>query len=324
MNTPLLFLIFLVYLQLSLVCSFSPRFLRRFVANPYSIFSHYNQNEKATNTLPVVIFLATLLNTNVPLVSSSAFVTARAESSQELAFDKQEKIRLESSPRESTILTDTIKVPYGRENYGIKKYLGKATLVVNMKLDDPQTSIQYPALTEIFNKYSKDGLNILVFPTEQGYYEPDDDETCRAKAKEYYGFGDYPKAVVFDKVDLLGPSANPFYNYLTSNLATPNGYRRITLNYEKFLLDSNGNPLRRYPRKYSVYDMEDDIKSALNGRELDTEGRQYDLYLKNWKESKREAIKSEYAFRYNYNYYTSPESMYRYKPSQDATTDPNL
>ena len=118
-----------------------------------------------------------------------------------------------------------------------------------MKLDDPQTSIQYPVLTEIFNKYSEDGLNILVFPTEQGYYEPDDDETCRAKAKQYYGFGDYPRAVVFDKVDILGPSANPFFNYLTSNLATPNGYARITLNYEKFLLDSNGNPVRRYPRK---------------------------------------------------------------------------
>ena len=249
MNIPLLFLIFLVYLQLSLVCSFSPRFFRRFVADPCSVSIRNSQNEKVSNTLPVVIFLATLLNTNTPLVSNSAFVMARTASSQELAFDKQEKIRLESGPRESTILIDTIKVPYGRENYGIKKYLGKATLVVNMKLDDPQTSIQYPALTEIFNKYSKDGLNILVFPTEQGYYEPDDDETCRAKAKEYYGFGDYPKAVVFDKVDLLGPSANPFYNYLTSNLATPNGYKRITLNYEKFLLDSNGNPLRRYPRK---------------------------------------------------------------------------
>lgn len=33
-----------------------------------------------------------------------------------------------------------------------------------------------------------------------GWFEPDDDETVRAKSKEYYGFGDYPKSVVFDKV----------------------------------------------------------------------------------------------------------------------------
>lgn len=69
--------------------------------------------------------------------------------------------------------------------------------------------------------------------------------------------------------------------------------------------------------------MEEDIKSVLSGSELTTEGQQYDLFLKSWKESKREAIKSEYAFRYNYNYYTSPESMYRYKPGQDAPFDRN-
>ena len=67
--------------------------------------------------------------------------------------------------------------------------------------------------------------------------------------------------------------------------------------------------------------MEEDIKAVLNGYDLPKEGRKYDLFLRSWKESQREAIKSEYAFRYNYNYYMSPESMYRYKPSQDAALD---
>jgi len=95
---------------------------------------------------------------------------------------------------------DSIKIPYNRENFLFKEFLGKATIVLNMKLDDPQTATQFPAILEIYKKYSKDGLAVLVFPTEQGYFEPDDDETCRLKAKEYYGFGDYPRAVVFDKV----------------------------------------------------------------------------------------------------------------------------
>ena len=67
--------------------------------------------------------------------------------------------------------------------------------------------------------------------------------------------------------------------------------------------------------------MEEDIKAVLNGRDLPLEGDDFDLFLKSWKESQREAIKSEYAFRYNYNYYLSPQSMYRYKPSQDAAVD---
>lgn len=212
----------------------------------------------------------------------------------------------------------TIKVPYNHENFPLSDFLGKATLVVNMKLDDPQTTSQFPALLEMYKKYSSEGLHVLIFPSEQGYFEPDDDETCRAKAKEYYGLGDEPRAVVFDKVDLLGPSANPLYTALTTRLPTPNGYGRITLNYEKFLLDANGEPLRRYPRKLTAFDFENDIAAALKGQQLPTEGPQYALYEKTWREAKREALKSEYAFRYNYNYYTAPDSMYKYKPEQDA------
>lgn len=133
------------------------------------------------------------------------------------------------------------KLPYNHENLLFKDFLGKkATIVFNMKIDDPQTVTQFPNLLEIYKKYVKEGLNVHAFPTEQGWFEPDDDETVRAKSKEYYGFGNYPTSVVFDKVDLLGPSAHPLYSALTKSLITPNGYGRITLNYEKFLLDSNG------------------------------------------------------------------------------------
>jgi glutathione peroxidase-family protein len=242
---------------------------------------------------------------------------ANAESLQEIAFNQQGV----KTPSRSVEKVDfnRIKLPINHENFPSKDFFGKATLVINMKLDDPQTVVQFPAIVEVYNKYSKDGLHVLVFPTEQGYFEPDDDETCRAKAKEYYGFGDFPRAVVFDKVDVLGPSANPLYTALTNQLVTPNGYGRITLNYEKFLLDSSGNPVRRYPRKYSTYDMESDIQSLLKSEQLPSEGPQFELYQKAWREAKREAIKSEYAFRYNYNYYTAPDSMYKYKPSQDAS-----
>jgi len=109
-----------------------------------------------------------------------------------------------------------IKVPYNHENVAFGPFLGKkATILFNMKIDDPQTVTQFPTLKEIYNKYGSQGLNVHAFPSEQGWFEPDDDETCRAKAKEYYGFGDYPRAAVFDKVDLLGPSANPLYAAIT-------------------------------------------------------------------------------------------------------------
>lgn len=208
------------------------------------------------------------------------------------------------------------KLPYFHENLAFKQFLGrKATIIFNMKIDDPQTVLQFPDLAEIFRKYSKDGLNVHAVPTEQGWFEPDDDEACRAKAKEYYTFGDvYPNSVVFDKIDILGPSQHPLYKALTRALPTPNGYSQITLNYEKFLLDSTGRPVRRYPRKLTAYDMEADIQALLRDEPLPPESP---LFAKAWREAKREVIKGEYSFRYNYNYYTAPESMYKYDPKKD-------
>ena len=60
--------------------------------------------------------------------------------------------------------------------------------------------------------------------------------------------------------------------------------------------------------------MESDLVALLNGQPLPAESPQY---IKAWREAKREVIKSEYSFRYNYNYYTAPDSMYKYDAAKD-------
>jgi hypothetical protein len=103
----------------------------------------------------------------------------------------------------SVVHVSQLKLPYKHVNVPLKDFLGtKATVVFNMKIDDPQTS-QFSDLNEIYKKYKDEGLNMIAFPTEQGWFEPDDDEACRLKAKEYYGFGDYPRAIVTDKVSVV-------------------------------------------------------------------------------------------------------------------------
>ena len=52
------------------------------------------------------------------------------------------------------------------------------------------------------------------------------------------------------QVDLLGKTAHPLYSYLMNTLRNPNGRAAVSLNFEKFLLDETGQPVRRYPRKY--------------------------------------------------------------------------
>ena len=113
--------------------------------------------------------------------------------------------------------------------------------------------------------------------------------------------------MVFDKSDLLGSNSLPFYSWLTRSLANPWGVNRLVFNYEKFLLDADGVPLRRYPRKYPVGFMEEDLKAVLEGQPLPPPNR---AYFQCWEDAKREATKSEYAFKPGLNYYAfgSPAS----------------
>lgn len=130
----------------------------------------------------------------------TTIVTIPSTSSSKLATDSLETIKIDNDAS-SRIDFGQLKVPYEHVNFEFKQFIGKkATIVFNMKIDDPQTILQFPDIMEIYKRYKSQGLNVMAFPTEQGWFEPDDDETCRAKAKEFYGFGDYPQAVVFDKV----------------------------------------------------------------------------------------------------------------------------
>lgn len=45
----------------------------------------------------------------------------------------------------------------------------------------------------------------------QGTFEADEDRVVRIKFYQFYGFGQFPKAVVFDKVDIVGNTIHPFY-----------------------------------------------------------------------------------------------------------------
>ncbi|CAN0121087.1 unnamed protein product [Ectocarpus sp. 6 AP-2014] len=195
------------------------------------------------------------------------------------------------------------EVPYTGKSVPLNKFLGnRATLVVNGKLDDPEALHQMPGITKLASEYSKDGLNVLLFPTDQGTFEADEDRVIRIKFYQFYGFGQYPKAVVFDKIDIVGNTIHPFYRYLCRALKNPNGIARITLNYEKFLLDQDGKVVRRYPRKLEAADFEADIKAVIAGDPLPAENRDYKL---SWLKADQEATKSEYAFKLGLNYYNN-------------------
>lgn len=54
-------------------------------------------------------------------------------------------------------------------------------------------------------------LFYFLFFFVQGTFEADEDRVVRIKFYQFYGFGQFPKAVVFDKVDIVGNTIHPFY-----------------------------------------------------------------------------------------------------------------
>ncbi len=190
-------------------------------------------------------------------------------------------------------------VPFRGEPSAIKPFLGRASILVNVKFDDPETLEALPGLKKLLTAFAADGLHVLAFPTDQGWFEPDDSDLTRLKFKQVYDFGQYPTATVFDKSDLLGTKQLPLYAWLEKTLPNPWGVRRLVLDYEKFLIDASGQPLRRYPRKYPVELMEADVAAALAGEPLPPVTG---TLAKAWEDAKREATKSEYAFKPGLNY----------------------
>ena len=180
----------------------------------------------------------------------------------------------------------------------------KAILVVNIKQDDPIARKTIPELISLAAKYGRGdnpALAVVISPTDQGYYEPDTSQLIRLKLASEYGYGINPSTIVTDKVNLLGTGAHPFWRWLQSNCRTPAGIGRIEGNFEKFLVDGmTGQPLRRYPRKYSPLSIEDDIVAVISGRPLPPARANWQ---EEWREAAADAKTNTYRFEKGLNYF---------------------
>lgn len=142
---------------------------------------------------------------------------------------------------------------------GIKmdKYKGKVILVVNTASKCGFTP-QYEGLEKLHEEYKDKGLEILGFPCNQfAGQEPggkDEIESCLLN----YGV-DFQ---MFDKVEVNGKDAHPIFKYLKKELPGTLG-GRIKWNFTKFLLDKDGNPVKRFSPTTKPEKIEKDIQTLL-------------------------------------------------------------
>ena len=121
-------------------------------------------------------------------------------------------------------------------------YRGKTMLVVNVASKCGFTP-QYTGLEALYEKFQGQGLVVLGFPCDQfGHQEPGDE----AEIKNFCALNYDVKFPLFAKVEVNGENAHPLFKYLKKEATGLLGSEAIKWNFTKFLVDKDGNVVKRY------------------------------------------------------------------------------
>jgi glutathione peroxidase len=145
------------------------------------------------------------------------------------------------------------------KNISIGKYKGKVLLIVNVASDCGLT-YQYEGLEKLYQKYKKQGLMVLGFPCNQfNNQESGSDKEIKQFCKSKYNV----HFDMFSKLEVNGVDADPLYKYLKSKKGGFLGFNSVKWNFTKFLVDREGNVIKRYSPSTNPFKLEKEIEKLL-------------------------------------------------------------
>jgi glutathione peroxidase len=121
----------------------------------------------------------------------------------------------------------------------MEAYKGKVVLIVNTASKCGFTP-QYEGLEKLYHQYKDKGLVILGFPCNQFAHQEPDKKTMEICLLNYG-----VSFQMFEKIEVNGDKAHLLYKYLKNELKGCFG-NAIKWNFAKFLIDRNGNPVKRF------------------------------------------------------------------------------
>ena len=166
------------------------------------------------------------------------------------------------------------------KDFDLKKLKGKVSLVVNTATGCGFTP-QYEAIEKLYEKYHDKGFEVLDFPCNQfGHQAPGDNneihEFCTAKYKTQFD--------QFAKIEVNGDNESQVFTILKEQQPKEeiSGFKNkmamkaimkisttckkpgdITWNFTKFLVDKDGNAVKRYNPTFNPADIEKDLLELL-------------------------------------------------------------
>lgn len=140
----------------------------------------------------------------------------------------------------------------------LSEYKGKVLLIVNTATGCGFTP-QYKGLQDLYEEYQASGLEILDFPCNQfGHQAPGTEEQIVSFCQLKYNV----TFKQFAKIEVNGKNEHPLYTFLKSQQGGVLG-SKIKWNFTKFLVDRDGNVVKRYASTVKPEDIKEDIKELL-------------------------------------------------------------
>ncbi|MBE0600426.1 MAG: glutathione peroxidase [Firmicutes bacterium] len=140
----------------------------------------------------------------------------------------------------------------------LNEYKGKVLLIINTAIKCGFTP-QYQGLQTLYEKYHDQGFEILDFPCNQFALQA---PGTIAQIHDFCTLNYGVKFPQFAKVKVNGKDADPLFKFLKEQ-QPGTGKGRIKWNFTKFLVDRQGNVVKRFEPADEPASLENDIKALL-------------------------------------------------------------
>lgn len=141
----------------------------------------------------------------------------------------------------------------------LEDFAGKVVLIVNTASKCGFTP-QFEGLESLYSELQDQGLVVLGFPCNQfGNQDPGSNNEIEEFCQLNYGVS-FP---MFSRIEVNGPKTHPLFHYLKKEAKGLLGSESIKWNFTKFLIDQNGEVVKRYASADRPKDIKKDILALL-------------------------------------------------------------
>ena len=145
------------------------------------------------------------------------------------------------------------------DEVSLSDYKDKVLLIVNTASKCGFTP-QYDGLEQLQKDFHGEGFDVLAFPCNQfGKQEPGTEE----QIVEFCTMNFNTSFPLFAKIEVNGGDAHPLYAWLKKQAPGVLGTGAIKWNFTKFLVDRQGNVIKRYGSSTTPAAIAKDIKALL-------------------------------------------------------------